>query len=130
MHQDSSAFNPRLLTALLYLNDVPAACGGETWFPYAGDDGTASGRALPATVEDAIASALREHSPQAAARPGLSVAPKRGDAIIFFNYQLDGRLDPAAVHAGLPVIRADGASDIDKWIANYWVEKDDEILFE
>jgi hypothetical protein len=133
VHQDSSAFNPRLLTALLYLNDVSPTAGGETWFPYAdnggGGDGDGDGdeRVFPETVEDAIAAALRWHTPEGPhARPGLSVAPKRGDAIIFFNHQLNGQLDPAAVHAGLPVV---GGADTEKWIANYWLDNDDEILF-
>lgn len=34
-HHDSSAFHPRLFTALVYLNSVPAGVGGETYFPFA-----------------------------------------------------------------------------------------------
>ena len=85
--------------------------------------------------------------------PGLIVTPKRGDAIIFFNHLLSGELDPLAVHAGLPVLAPDShslhnrqgedpnqhqepgtvkegeAAHVQKWIANYWVELNEQALF-
>lgn len=61
---------------------------------------------------------------------GLAVTPRRGSAIIFMNLLPTGHPDPAAVHAGLPVIAntiTRGGGDLkrsnsgDKWIANYWL---------
>jgi prolyl 4-hydroxylase len=151
VHHDSSAFHPRLLTALLYLNDVPEGSGGETWFPFAGER-----RAFNLTVEEAISSALEMHESTSAAptcpsnielaesdrletgtsHMGLYVRPVRGDAIIFFNHLPSGAVDSAAVHAGLPMRDSSTAApggvntkNIEKWIANYWVEQDFKILF-
>ena len=151
VHHDSSAFHPRLLTALLYLNDVPEGSGGETWFPFAGER-----REFNLTVEEAISSALELHETSSAApssasnieltetdfrenstsQRGLYVRPVRGDAIIFFNHLPSGAVDPAAVHAGLPMkdssaVAQEGVKtkNIEKWIANYWVEQDFKILF-
>ena len=125
VHQDSSAFNTRLFTALLYLNTPSVSYnsdggsdtatsvtsvdgGGETWFPYAGD-----GIAVPTqefSVEDAVKAALQEYessrigsSTQKASLPGLKVSPVLGKAVIFFNHLKSGTIDPMAVHAGLPI---------------------------
>lgn len=45
----------------------------------------------------------------------LDITPRRGGALIFRNVLDDGRPDPKARHAGLPVIK--GA----KWIATRWI---------
>ena len=141
VHHDSSAFQPRLLTALIYLNDVPADMGGETWFPFAGKR-----REFNLSVEEAISTALQMHSTSNTCaanctteelneQGGLYVRPVRGDAIIFFNHLPSGALDPSAVHAGLPIGQYSENNDegttegIEKWIANYWVEQDFKILF-
>ena len=118
MHHDSSAFHPRLLTLLVYLTDVPAGGGGETSFPFAA---SSEGQEL-ASVEEAIerSGALDEGSQ-------LRVAPRRGDAVLFFNHLLaDGfPVDPAAVHAGLPV-----REGFEKVVANFWIELDVAALSE
>ena len=52
-----------------------------------------------------------------------------GDAVLFFNHSLTtGALDPASVHAGLPVgtkfVNVDvnkKESGVEKWVANYWL---------
>jgi prolyl 4-hydroxylase len=149
VHHDSSAFQPRLLTALLYLNNVLPEHGGGTWFPFAGAD-PAHG---PESVESAIKTALPWGKFPPSDRPGVTVTPSQGDAIIFFNHLRNGELDPLAVHAGLPIlsdekhdekIQGGGRSEsseghqvdetsestLQKWIANYWVEYDERILFE
>jgi len=150
VHHDSSAFLPRLFTALVYLNSPrsatsPSISGGETWFPYASEGGetsTAMGREEGDdwTVDRAIARALtryEEHVASAAAgddglRPppeGLKVTPAAGKAVIFANHLLDGEVDPSAVHAGLPLRCSDMQGSVaEKWIANYWVEMDDKTL--
>ena len=98
MHHDSSAFQPRLLTAFYYLNHVEE--GGETTFPAA--DG-----AMPPEE------AMRITEPDA--RVGLAVRPSRGSALLFYNHGPDGKIDPAAVHAGSRVRTGE------KWGANHWV---------
>ena len=98
MHHDSSAFQPRLLTAFYYLNHVEE--GGETTFPAA--DG-----AMPPEE------AMRLTEPDA--RVGLAVRPSRGSALLFYNHGPDGKIDPAAVHAGSRVRTGE------KWGANHWV---------
>lgn len=101
MHHDSSSFNPRLLTAFYYLNEVEA--GGQTAFP------AADGAMAPA---DAMRLADPAH-PDAGS--GLLVPPQRGGAILFYNHDEDGAVDPAAVHAGCRVLRGE------KWGANHFV---------
>lgn len=116
MHQDSSTFHQRIVTALLYLNHLPDGAGGETWFPFAGVERSE----LPeiATVDEAIAEAAKLDPYQVGAPVGLLVKPKLGDAVIFFNHDIkDGALDPYAVHAGLKL--RDG---FEKWVANYWID--------
>ena len=157
VHHDSSMFHPRLLTALLYLNDVPTVCQGGTWFPFAASRGPQTqDQSDPTTIEEAIAMSLQFQPDDSVngtsvdGLPGLIVTPKQGDAIIFFNHLLSGALDPLAVHAGLPVVVSDslnnkpvdashqnegqesvqeGAAPIQKWIANYWVELNEQALF-
>ena len=137
VHHDSSAFSPRLLTALLYLNSIPENSGGETWFPFAGED-----RKFELSVEEAILAASNMHTSASSRtedvtgtderlRNGLFVRPERGDAIIFFNHLRSGAIDSAAVHAGLPVLLSEGSKGkgIEKWIANYWVEQDFAMIF-
>lgn len=146
VHQDASAFNPRLFTALVYLNTAATAAagttGGETWFPFSGGD------ALPVegvdgSVEEAIRRSLAAYDSANAASPtvgqeelalpGLRVSPVQGKAILFFNLLRNGDVDPLAVHAGLPLRRlaqydAAGDSVMEKWIANYWVAFDAALL--
>ena len=137
VHHDSSAFHPRLLTALLYLNSVPSDMGGETWFPFAGNR-----REFNLSTEAAILTALNMHetgsssseSEKTNSPNGLFVTPTLGDALIFFNHQQSGSIDSAAVHAGLPIKQDQGAVESsaeasEKWIANYWVEQDFKVLF-
>ena len=153
VHHDSSMFHPRLLTALLYLNDVPKTHQGGTWFPFAATlDPQKHDQQEPKTIEEAIAISLQLQQPDNNVNaasfdglPGIIVTPKQGDAIIFFNHLLSGELDPLAVHAGLPVLVTDNlnhgqekqekknqpqeAGEVQKWIANYWVELNEQVLF-
>lgn len=99
MHHDSSAFHPRFLTAFYYLNEVRR--GGETAFP------AANGAMAP---DEAMA--LKEPASDAS---GLVVAPVRGSALLFYNHDGEGALDPTAVHAGCRVLEGE------KWGANHWV---------
>jgi hypothetical protein len=53
---------------------------------------------------------------------GLKVSPKQGGVVIFFNHANSSGVDISAIHAGLPVLAGS------KWIANYWVECDIDLL--
>ena len=153
VHQDSSAFHPRLMTALVYLSDAPAGGGGETWFPFAGSSDSNPLRGTEdMTVENAIEIALQHETDVrngVASRRGLIVQPEKGTAIIFLNHDVSGALNPWAVHAGLPVCPQEQqdssnssleegsggscsastvATKARKWIANYWLKYDDALL--
>ena len=51
-------------------------------------------------------------------RTGLSYRGKAGDALLFRNVTADGRADPMALHAGLPVTRGT------KLIATRWIRRE------
>lgn len=131
VHHDSSAFQKRLLTALIYLtevSDTPAVTAGETWFPFTGGRernfdgvvdsvGTAVSKAQ--LLEEIITTSGEFVENSVELGRELRIKPVRGEAIIFFNHLPSGVIDPAAVHAGLPT-----PSNSIKWIANYWVQLD------
>eukprot|EP00586_Coscinodiscus_wailesii_P002810 CAMPEP_0172480864 /NCGR_PEP_ID=MMETSP1066-20121228/6362_1 /TAXON_ID=671091 /ORGANISM="Coscinodiscus wailesii, Strain CCMP2513" /LENGTH=399 /DNA_ID=CAMNT_0013242621 /DNA_START=18 /DNA_END=1217 /DNA_ORIENTATION=- len=76
----------RFATVLLYLNE--GMRGGETSFP----------RWVNAHTEDE-----------------LKVAPKEGQAVLFYSLLPDGNMDDLSQHAALPVIEGE------KWLMNLWV---------
>ncbi|KAF3532055.1 hypothetical protein DY000_02036476 [Brassica cretica] len=45
---------------------------------------------------------------------GLSVSPKKGDAVLFWNKRPDDSQDPSSFHSGRPVIKGN------KWAATKW----------
>ncbi|CAH8344651.1 unnamed protein product [Eruca vesicaria subsp. sativa] len=45
---------------------------------------------------------------------GLSVSPKKGDALLFWNKRPDGSQDPSSLHCGRPVIKGN------KWASTKW----------
>ena len=162
VHQDSSLFHPRLITALFYLNDIEhidsVSSSGGTWFPYASEEIDISPASkFNLTVEEAINNALTMELHQnditsndsnfpilKLKSNGLVVLPVKGDAIIFFNHREDdGAIDPSAIHAGLPlqdmyynansesVLSENGENktpEHEKWVANYWVGLDRNLL--
>jgi hypothetical protein len=139
-HQDASAFNPRLITALIYLNSIVETTGGETWFPFAhAQEEDLTHRHYekqllkqPESVEEAILQALQiyddddnNHSLVGSSHdtlPGMKIKPRMGKAIIFFNFDTQGSVNPLAVHAGLPTMVQNGQHAEEKWIANYWIQ--------
>ncbi|XWS45604.1 hypothetical protein CRYUN_Cryun15aG0150700 [Craigia yunnanensis] len=88
----------RIATVLMYLSDVEE--GGETVFPAA--KGNIS--AVPWWNE------LSE-----CGKEGLSVKPKKGDALLFWSMKPDASLDPSSLHGGCPVIRGN------KWSSTKWM---------
>jgi prolyl 4-hydroxylase len=143
VHHDCNGLIRRYATCLYYLGDVNG--GGETLFPAASDD-EAEWAFLP-NVDAAISYFLAPEHKHVGARldPGLerqvaaaaeaagslrggsmptgvSVTPKMGDAVLWYNYDADGKLDPRAVHCAKPVTSGQ------KWAANHWVSLTPEEL--
>ncbi|KAL8168395.1 LOW QUALITY PROTEIN: hypothetical protein V2J09_009894 [Rumex salicifolius] len=48
-------------------------------------------------------------------KAGLSVKPRRGDALLFWSMKPDGSLYPTSLHAGCPVIKGE------KWCCTKWL---------
>ncbi|HEU0134522.1 MAG TPA: 2OG-Fe(II) oxygenase, partial [Allosphingosinicella sp.] len=77
--------------------------------------------ALPAEPNQRILTALLylsedyEGGETSFPRTGLSYRGAAGDALIFSNVGADGRADPLALHAGLPVTRGT------KYLASRWI---------
>lgn len=124
LHQDTSQFHPRMLTALVYLQDAPVSLdgedvGGETWFPFA--PGDANREFSPADTAESL-SFLQTETSAGRISNGLKVAPLSGRAVIFFNHRPDGSIDHTALHSGRKVHSGM------KWIANYWIKLDQLFL--
>jgi len=92
----------------MYLSDVDA--GGETVFPKA--DLADPENARVATAAAAVAPQRRSKC----AAKGVAVAPRKGDALLFWNTHPDGTGDEASYHAGCPV-----EGERTKWTATKWI---------
>ena len=79
---------------LIYLSDNVE--GGETYFPMAGSGFCRCG-----------GKSVR----------GLSVAPVKGNAVLFWSMGLDGQSDPNSIHGGCEVLAGE------KWSATKWMRQ-------
>ena len=103
----------RFATLLLFLNDADSGLdeGGETNFAFAGAGPHPSVEEVRSSGSDGLADCSK----------GLSVTPKRGDALLFYNL-LPSRSnvahrtlgDNSTYHAGCAIIAGE------KWVANLW----------
>ncbi len=50
-------------------------------------------------------------------RLNIKVKPQKGDALLFFDCRLDGKVDPNTFHGGAPVTRGE------KWLATKWLRQ-------
>jgi len=114
VHYDATPQTPRRhLTVLVYLDDaaVPEDAGdtrGCTHFPYGAVDAAEASLVAALSPVDAARRALDGRD------AGLFVAPKRGDAIVFFNTDAEGRVDVLSLHASV-------SAAANKHVANLWV---------
>lgn len=84
----------RVATVLMYLSE--GMQGGETYFPWVGDKNCNCGGEQ---------------------KKGISVAPRKGDALLFWSQKLDGNIDPATSHGSCPVVAGE------KWSATKWLRQ-------
>lgn len=71
----------RIITFLMYLNDLSQECGGSTHFT----------------------------------KIDLNIQPKTGSAIVWYNVDEDGNIDPSTDHEAMPVLCNE------KWVLTKWV---------
>jgi len=143
-HHDSSIGNKRLVTFLVYLNNVDTQFQGGTWFPFGPGARDRSDEVVHMSIEEAVNEALRINVAREEAEEeeeegvekiekrsinsnsnkmdtiGLVQSPEQGTGLLFFNHLEDGSLDSCAVHAGLPLLVEKG-SDVCKWACNVWI---------
>ncbi len=98
----SDSPNSRLLTFLIYLNDVKEEYGGNTTF----------NNVSLHCANSWVGGSRGEYEGV------LSIRPKRGRVVLFYNILEDGNGDIMTSHKGEELFGGE------KWIANYWIWDD------
>lgn len=93
--------------------------GGNTVFPKA-KIGKVDQKRTPSTLNATqqylnISESSWERKMADECEASFSIAPRKGDALLFYSQQPDGSLDEASLHGGCPVL--EGV----KWAANVWI---------
>ena len=117
--EDATRGGQTLATLIVYLNDVEA--GGRTRFgkllASGGGGGGDSIGSNPSTSSSIYSGSSGSGSSSSATMstedPFLSITPRRGDALLFFPADRDGRFDERTEHEGCPAVD-------EKWIARIW----------
>ena len=106
----------RYATVLIYLSSAESDNdGGHTVFPFASaTNRSASLSGITFAGDDA---SNRCNFPARLQRRGMMVKPRRGDAVIFYNQHVDGRLDSRLKHGSCPVLRGTKEA-INVWVWN------------
>lgn len=114
-HHDTSEMETRMATVLIYLR-APEG-GGETVFPFAHGGG---GPAKPPPFNPAAGNSPNAstpfHSYCEAKKGQLKIAPRTGDAVLFFSHHTSLKIDFAAWHASCPVTSGT------KWAMQRWMK--------
>ena len=106
MHHESTAFLNRFATVLYYLDGPGESNGGQTAFPLGPDGRLKEGAG--GVYGGNVAAACSTNS------SGVLIDPIPGDAVLFFNLDERGDVDPSAIHAACEVTGGE------KWAANHW----------
>eukprot|EP00501_MAST-03F_sp_TOSAG23-6_P002450 GSMAST32.ASY1.ANO1.2559.1 assembled CDS len=112
----------RFATVFLYLSDVEEGAGGQTMFPKADTSKIESYNEMKQKPEVDLANKGQEGWENSLAElcysGVLSVRPKKGSALLFYNQLPNGKLDERSLHSGCPVLKGE------KWASNMWVWND------
>ena len=106
VHHESTAFLNRFATVLYYLDGPGESNGGQTAFPLGPDGRLKEGAG--GVYGGNVAAACSTNS------SGVLIDPIPGDAVLFFNLDERGDVDPSAIHAACEVTGGE------KWAANHW----------
>ncbi|KXZ46131.1 hypothetical protein GPECTOR_46g200 [Gonium pectorale] len=102
--EGSKPSSNRMATVLMYLSDVDPSSGGETALP------------LAEPLDEVLQSVDGRGYSECAARSGISVRPKKGDVLLFWDMDpAGGTPDRHALHASCPTFNGT------KWTATKWI---------
>ena len=140
-HWDTNLEVARLATFLLYISDVQDQ-GGETAFPLLTSDGKPRfspagrkrffARRKKMTAEGRTRAQRAGELHRVCSKAGiLKIAPKKGRAVFWFNFDADGELEPNSLHGSCPNghLRKGANAGVGNWrgvnkrVAQTWIKK-------
>lgn len=113
-HFDTDSAELRLATVLVYLQSPTS--GGETAFPFAQGQTVLPAWPPPFSPADGPVADTPFEEYCSGSHGGLRVAPKAGDAVLFFSHDHKMEFELAAWHAACPVTGGQ------KWIMQRWIK--------